>query len=302
LRGFFIMYQEDFITYLKTEKRYSAHTIKAYQTDLLGFTDYLTTTYETDDPGAVTSPMIRSFVVELMEEGLHPKTVNRKLSTIKSFYRYLRKTGKLTVNPAATINSVKTPKVLVSTVSEPAMEDLFNDGYFKDDLGGARARGIIELLYATGMRRAELIELKKEAIDFSNALVRVSGKRNKTRIVPVTPAALHALRNYLEHPDRKDAKQPYIFLTDKGEKLYPKLVYNIVKRYLSYVTTLRKKSPHVLRHTYATHLLNNGADMNDIKELMGHASLSATQVYTHNSFEQLKSVYNQSHPREDKNE
>jgi integrase/recombinase XerC len=152
------------------------------------------------------------------------------------------------------------------------------------------------------MRRAELIELKTDAVDFGNALIRVTGKRNKTRIIPLTRSAIDSLKAYLQHPERKENNAPYLFLTNKGKKLYPKLVYNTVKRYLSYVTTLNKKSPHVLRHTYATHLLNKGADMNDIKELMGHANLSATQVYTQNSFEQLKSVYNQSHPREDKND
>jgi integrase/recombinase XerC len=296
------MYLEAFITYLSTEKRYSPHTVQAYKTDLLAFIDYLSVTYEVDQPQLVAPVMIRSYIVELMEAGFDPKTVNRKLSSTKSYFKYLRKTERIKVNPAATINAVKTKKVLVSALSEFEMQDLLDEGYFENDLNGCRSRAIIELLYATGMRRAELIELKYDTIDFANKLIRVTGKRNKTRIIPLTQSALAALEQYLSHPDRAASVEAYLFVTDKGKKLYPELVYNTVKRYLSFVTTLNKKSPHVLRHTYATHLLNNGADMNDIKELMGHANLSATQVYTHNSFEQLKSVYNQTHPREDKNE
>ena len=294
------MQLDQFLTYLTTEKRYSAHTVTAYRTDIVSFLNFLEKEFEVFVEKDVTPVMIRSFIVNLMEQGMHPKSVNRKISSVKAYFKYLRKRELLQSNPTATIKSVKTPKVLVQTVSEDEILSLLDQGYFNDNPEGYRSRAIIELLYATGMRRAELIDLKLEHLDRKGSTLRVTGKRNKTRIVPVPQPALEAIEFYLEQRGTNTENEAYLFLTDKGKKLYPALVYNTVKRYLSYVSTLKKKSPHVLRHTFATHLLNKGADMNDIKELLGHSNLSATQVYTHNSFEKLKSVYNQSHPREAK--
>lgn len=291
-----------FYTYLQVEKRYSVHTITAYKNDLTQFEDYLATAFDIDDVKDVTFAVVRSFVVYLMEQGLEPKSVNRKLSSVKSFFKYLRKVGVLEVNPAAKIQTVKTAKRLVKTV---AQSDLLNllDGqdYFSNDLKGCRAKAIIELLYATGIRRSELMSLKLADVDFSAYTVKVLGKRNKVRLVPFPKEVEKTLKAYQQLQPRNQTSPALFFLTDKGKKLYPKLVYDVVNRYLSYVTTVDKKSPHILRHSYATHLLNKGADVNDIKELLGHANLSATQVYTHNAIEKLKTEYNQTHPREQKN-
>ena len=295
------MHIEKFIQYITNERRYSPHTVLAYKTDLEVFESYMLTTYEITSPSELTVTMLRSFVMEQMETGLNPKSVNRKISSIKAYIRYMRKEGVININPAATLKSIKTPKTLVSALSEDEISDLLNNDFFDKSPQGLRARAMIELMYATGVRRSELINLKLSALDLGQKTIRVIGKRNKERLIPLTDASIEAITGYLSiRPSwQSDA---FLFLTDKGKKLYPELVYATVKRYLSYVSSLQKKSPHVLRHTFATHLLNKGADMNDIKELMGHANLSATQVYTHNSFEQLKSVYNQSHPREAQSE
>ena len=295
------MHIEKFIQYITNERRYSPHTVLAYKTDLEVFASYMLSTYEITSPSELTVTLLRSFVMEQMETGLNPKSVNRKISSIKAYIRYMRKEGVININPAATLKSIKTPKTLVSALSEDEISDLLNNDFFDKSPQGLRARAMIELMYATGVRRSELINLKLSALDLGQKTIRVIGKRNKERLIPLTDASIEAITGYLSiRPSwQSDA---FLFLTDKGKKLYPELVYATVKRYLSYVSSLQKKSPHVLRHTFATHLLNKGADMNDIKELMGHANLSATQVYTHNSFEQLKSVYNQSHPREAQSE
>ena len=295
------MLYDKFYTYLSVEKRFSQHTVTAYKTDLEQFKDFLATTYETENLKEVSFPVMRSYVVELMEQGLEPKTVNRKLSAIKSFFKFLRKTGDLDANPAAQIQAVKTPKRLVTTVAEEDLGALLDqDSYFEDTLKGWRSRAIIELLYATGMRRSELINVLQADVDFVNGTVKVIGKRNKARLIPFPKDIEQTLSKYTTLQPRNPSSPPLFFLTDKGKKLYPKLVYDVVNRYLSYVTTVDQKSPHILRHSYATHLLNKGADVNDIKELLGHANLSATQIYTHNSIDKLKTEYNQTHPREDK--
>ncbi len=292
-----------FINYLLTEKRFSAHTVTAYKNDLEQFASFLNTTFEVDNYKEVSFTMVRTYVVELMEKEYHPKSVNRKVSSIKSFFKYLRKIGEVEVNPASKLQAVKTPKRLVKTVAASEMETLLNNQeLFTEDLKGARAKAIIELLYATGIRRSELISLKLTDVDFVTNTIKVLGKRNKTRIVPRPHGLMPILEKYMHLQPRLGSVHTTFFLTDKGKIMYPKLVYDVVNAYLSLVTTIDKKSPHILRHTYATHLLNNGADVNDIKELLGHSSLSATQVYTHNSFEKLKTEYNQAHPRERKNQ
>lgn len=297
------MQLDSFLTYLSSERRYSSHTIIAYKTDIEAFEVFLNQDFEVDTPDAVTPVMIRSYVVHLMAQGSNPKTVNRKISAIKAYFRFLSRSGRLQSNPSSTIKTLKTPRPLVQTVSAAEMDSLLSSAYFEDTVEGRRSHAIIELLYATGIRRAEIINLKVSQFDAANNTLRVTGKRNKTRIVPVSRPAADAIAQYLRvRNDAISAQSEYLFITEKGEKLYPALVYNTVNRYLSLVSTLKKKSPHVLRHSFATHLLNNGADLNDIKELLGHANLSATQVYTHNSFEKLKSVYNQSHPREAKSD
>ena len=290
-----------YYTYLSFEKRFSPHTVNAYKTDLTQFKAFLARVYEVDDLKSVSFPMLRSFVVDLMEQGLEAKSVNRKLSAVKSFFKYLRKIGVLNANPAAKIQAIKTPKRLVATVAEDDLNKLLDqDDYFQNDLNGWRSKAIIELLYATGMRRSELINLKREDVDFGHSTVKVIGKRNKARLIPFPKEVEQTLSRYTQLQSRHQDSPQLFFLTNKGKKLYPKLVYNTVKHYLGFVTTVEQKSPHILRHSYATHLLNKGADVNDIKELLGHANLGATQVYTHNSIEKLKSEYNQTHPREHK--
>jgi len=236
-----------------------------------------------------------------MESGLAPRSVNRKISTIKSFYKYLRKMGVVEQNPAARIQAVKTPKRLVQTVAADDLNDLLTNDLFDDNYNGLLAKTIIELLYGTGLRRSEVIQLPLAAVDFGNKSIRVTGKGNKTRIVPLASVTVQALKKYAEARKNTGTTANTFFVTQTGKKIYPSLVYNAVNTYLSLVTTIGKKSPHILRHSYATHLLDGGADVNEIKELLGHASLSATQVYTHNSVEKLKQAYNQSHPREAKN-
>lgn len=237
--------------------------------------------------------------MELMETGHTARTTNRKISSLKTYFRYLLKEGVVTVNP---LNKVLTPKLekrLPVFVNNKQMDHLLDDIEFGDDFSGFRNQVIIETFYSTGARLSELINLKVTDVDVAQRTMRVLGKRNKERIIPLNPAYCDLLDNYLKARDDEfpGDRSGWVFLTDKGNKAYSRMVYRIVNRFLSMVTTSDKKSPHVLRHTFATHMLNQGADLNAIKELLGHANLSATEVYTHNTFEKLKSVYKQAHPR-----
>lgn len=296
------MLVQNFIDYLHYQKRYSAHTLKAYQADLTEFEVYLLTFYETQEWEKVTHHMVRSWIIHLMEEGVVPRTVNRKLSSLKSFYKYLAKEGKVQANPMAKVTAPKQSKKLLRVVSEKDITNLLDTIIFPDTYWGHTEKMVIETFYQTGMRLSELINLKES--DFSNdeRRLRVLGKRNKERLIPLSDSFADQLKHYLdnEKEQRLLNTDGYLFVTDKGNKLYPKLVYNTVNSYLSLVSGVEKKSPHVLRHSFATHMLNRGADLNSIKELLGHSNLSATQVYTHNSIDQLKQLYNQAHPRGDK--
>jgi len=242
---------------------------------------------------------IRNWIVELMESGNTARTANRKISALKTYFKYLLKEGIITVNPVAKVLTPKSDKKLPVFVNENQMNHLLDDIEFGDDFSGFRNRLIIETFYNTGARLSELISLKVTDVDFSQQVMKVLGKRNKERIIPLSSSFSDLLEKYSR---TREATFPndgneWLFLTGAGKKLYPRLVYRIVNRFLSLVTTLDKKSPHILRHTFATHILNQGADLNAIKELLGHANLSATEVYTHNTFEKLKSVYKQAHPR-----
>lgn len=294
------MQREKFIQYIRFEKRYSPHTVKAYSGDLDEFFDYLKTTYHVTDIIEVDYQMIRSWLVSLMDASVKARSVNRKLSSLKSFYRFLIKEGVVKANPMSRIISPKTPKILPVYVEKENIDQLLDKVDFGNDYEGVRNRLVIELLYATGMRLSELINLKDFDIDFHSKTLKVLGKRNKERIIPFGDRINKLVDEYIDlkqNTYRIVHHDNYLLLTEKGEKMYPKLIYRIVRHYLSLVTTLTKKSPHVIRHTFATHLLNNGADLNAIKELLGHANLSATQVYTHNTVEKLKKVYKQAHPR-----
>ncbi|MEI7664303.1 MAG: tyrosine-type recombinase/integrase [Bacteroidota bacterium] len=289
--------KERFLAYIQYEKRYSPNTVTAYQTDLEQFYDYLQLQYAVNDILEVNHPMIRSWLVYLMEHEVGPRSVGRKLTTLKSFYRYLIREGVVEENPMRRITPPKVPKRLPVFVERDKMEMLFDHINFGDGYPGMRNRLIVEMFYSTGMRLTELVNLKETDIDFHHDTIKVLGKRNKERLIPFSNKFEGGLQAYIDEKGKSFGDAGDLFLTDRGRKIYPKMVYRIVTTYLGAVTTMEKKSPHVLRHTFATHLLNNGAELNAVKELLGHASLSATQVYTHNTIDKLKRIYKQAHPK-----
>jgi integrase/recombinase XerC len=285
-----------FLDFLKFEKRASVHTVKSYETDLDQFQKYLLFQYECTAPESAQSPMLRSWVVSLMEEGLNPSSVNRKIASLRAYYGYLRRKNLIAKDPTKVLSSLKTRKKLPAFIEEKSMEMLFDEGTFSEDFAGLRDRVILELLYGTGIRLAELIDLETKNLDLAGRTIRVFGKRSKERIVPIPGSLVELLTQYLEQRAPAD-NITNLIITDSGNAAYPVFVQRTVKKYLSAVTTLAQRSPHVLRHTYATHLLNRGADLNAIKELLGHANLAATQIYTHNSIEKLKKTHEQAHPK-----
>lgn len=297
---------DDFSNYLSYEKHFSPHTITAYTKDLRQFETYLKDQFETEELKLISHQMIRSWLVELMNDNLTSRSVGRKLSTLKTFYKYLLKEGIVEVNPLAKVQPPKMEKRLPVFVEEMPMQRLLDEKgtdiegnviEFGVDYKGCRNKLLIMLFYSTGIRLSELIGLRQHDIDFYRQTIKVLGKRNKERIIPITRELSSEIADFIELKQSRGMQDQFLLLTDKGEKMYPKLVYNIVKAYLTKVTSIEKRSPHVLRHTFATHLLNKGADLNAIKELLGHASLAATQVYTHNSIDRLKSIYKNKHPR-----
>lgn len=291
-----------FLQYLEFEKRASKHTVLAYSNDLEQFRNFLHEEYQEEDITTVKYLEIRTWLAALMEQGLSPRSVNRKKTALQSFFRFLLKEGKIAENPMKRVISPKTSKRLPVYVEEHSLEELFLqiESNSNPDFTSMRNRLVLEMFYATGMRLSELVQLKDSDIDRLGMTIRILGKRNKERIVPIGPSLATLIEMYLQEKKKlfvnlQDAG--YFFLTDKGKKIYQKLAYRVVNDYLSTITTLEKKSPHVLRHTFATHMLNKGADLNAIKELLGHANLSATQVYTHNTIEKLKNIYKQAHPK-----
>ena len=290
--------KESFMQYLKTEKRYSPHTVESYSNDLDQFSVFLTTLGQSDDPAEVSSHDIRAWIVDLIESGKSTVTVHRKISCLRVFFKYMRKEGFMQGDPMQKVALPRKEKKLPAFIEEKTMDKLLDEDNFGDDFAGVRNKVMVEMLYLTGMRRAELIGLKDSDVDLANSEVRVTGKRDKQRIIPLVKSFIVRLEDYIvKRNEAVERDGEWFFVTDKGNKLYDKFVYNNIKRYLSAVTTAEKKSPHTLRHSFATHMLNKGADLNSIKELLGHANLSATQVYTHNTFEKLKKVYKQAHPR-----
>jgi integrase/recombinase XerC len=288
---------QHFLDYLKFEKRYSQHTIIAYQNDLEQFFAYLNSQFEGVALPEISAGMIRSWLAELKEEKITPKSINRKISALKSFFKYQLKTGKVTKTPMTTVVAPKIGKRLPAFVQEQQLDTLFRHVEFSDDWAGRTQRLVLELFYATGMRLSELIHLKVTQLDPAYSQIKVLGKGNKERIVPVAATLMQQLKHYVEEKPPEHAATPHVFITDKGKPLQPRAVYQFVKDKLSLVTTSQKKSPHILRHSFATHLMNNGADLNAVKELLGHSSLAATQVYTHNTIEKLKEVFKKAHPK-----
>lgn len=290
---------EDFFSYLDLQRKYSEHTILAYQGDLQQFQAFLSDRYSECGLLDVHQPIIRTWVVSLMEEGVSRLTIKRKVSALRSFYRYALKRGLVELNPASNLVLPKPPQSVLRVPKEEEMEQLWRNFPREEGYWGTTQGLIMEVLYETGIRRAELIDLELGSLR-SGPAIKVFGKRKKERIIPISERLASDLRGYIENQRSQvltEESGEFLFLSAKGKKLYPKLVYNLVNTYLSYVSGIDKKSPHSLRHAFATHLLNQGADINTVKELLGHSSLAATQVYTHNSIEHLKSMYNHAHPR-----
>ena len=288
------MLQNKFITYLSTEKRFSEHTIKSYTTDLKQFTSFLSSEFQIiDEVYEISFQIIRTWIASLLEKGINPRSVNRKISTLKTYFKFLIREGELIENPMMKVVAPKSKKRLPVFIEEDQIASLLNEVQFEEGFVGQRNKLIIELFYVTGIRLSELINIKISDVDFNNQSIKVLGKRNKERIIPLSSNVINDLNLFI----KSNKQNKYLFTNLEGDKLYNKLVYRLVNKYIGEISSVNKKSPHILRHTFATHMLNNGADINAIKELLGHANLSATQVYTHNTIEKLKTVYKQAHPR-----
>lgn len=299
------MFIDRFISYLQFEKRYSPHTVIAYRKDLQQYSDYLA--LNELDFAEVRHQHLRSWMVELLDSGMEPKTIHRKLSTLRSYYKFLIRERLAANNPILQIKPPRIPKRLPVVIEDSKMNALLDGGtgssegfsVFPGGFSGLQHRLILELLFGTGMRLAELVSLKEEDINVYESAIKVLGKRNKERIIPVNAGLLALIREYTELKNAQEIcnKTSVLIVTKDGKPVYPKLIYRVVRTYISFISSHNKRSPHVLRHSFATSLLNRGADINAIKELLGHASLAATQVYTHNSSERLKSIYKQAHPK-----
>jgi len=287
-----------FLDHLRFEKRFSPHTLTSYETDLRQLQEFLKREYDGMAIEESTHEVLRSWIVEMVEHERNPKTINRKISAVKSFFKWGIKHRNFKTDPTLKIVLPKISKRLPVYIEESQMDTLLDYSVFPNSYEGKRDELIIELFYQSGIRSAELINIKKRDINYANQTLKVLGKRNKERIIPVGEKIAEKISSFSQIAVKSEKCDggDYLFLTSRGCKLYPKLVYRIVNNYLSKVSALRKKSPHVLRHSFATHMLNRGADLNAIKELLGHASLAATQVYTHNSIEKLKEIHRKSHP------
>jgi integrase/recombinase XerC len=291
-------YVQSFLNYIEYERRYSKHTIESYANDLEQFGLYLKSEYDKDETELASHLEIRSWIVQMMEHKISPRSINRKLSTLKSFFKFLMRKGVVKKSPLSKVLAPKTSKRLPVFVEKAGIERLLTDIEFPEGFVGVRDKMIVDLLYNTGMRRSELNNLKETDIDSYNSQIKVLGKGNKERIIPIQPQLRAAIREYIDLKNQNIAMPSvYLFVNHEGKLLNPSHIYQIVKKYLNLITTIDKKSPHVLRHTFATHLMNNGADINAVKELLGHASLAATQVYTHNTIDKLKNIYKQAHPK-----
>lgn len=291
------LHTQPFIDYLRFEKRYSRHTIVAYETDLDQFFSFISAEFDVTTIDGITAVIIRSWLASLKAVKISPKSINRKISTLKSFFRHLLKTGTIVQSPMATVVSPKMNKRLPAFVEEKSTETLFTEPIFDNSWKGRTDELILLLFYNTGMRLSELVSLKESQIDKSYCQIKVLGKGNKERIIPISKDLLEKIILYKSQKPEKLTDVPELLVNAKGRPLYTKYLYNTVKKYLTLVTTLEKKSPHILRHTFATHLMNHGADLNAVKELLGHSSLAATQIYTHNTIEKLKDIYKKAHPK-----
>lgn len=288
---------KDFLNYLEAERRFSKNTTLAYSNDLNQFFEFVFSNYENINPNQIQSNHIRAWISFLFSNKISAKAIRRKISSLKSYFKYLLLKGEIDINPCLKLISPKVPKRLPEFISENQMHSLLEVNQFGTDFIGIRTRLIIEFFYNLGIRRAELMGIQIGNINFYKLELKVLGKRNKERIIPFSENILPILNEYLEK--RKDfaAQNDFLFISEKGKAISESAIYNCVKKHLTGLVSNNRKSPHVLRHTFATHLINSGADINAVKELLGHSSLAATQVYTHNSVEKLKKVYKSAHPR-----
>lgn len=292
------MFIERFIRYLQFEKRFSPNTVTAYKKDLYQFSEFINSIEP--DLLSISHQQVRMWIVSLMDNGIEPKSINRKISSLRSFYKFLQREGLINSSPMLQVKAPKIPKRLPVVITEQKMDSLLDaENVFSDDFEGIRNRLILELLYGTGMRLAELVSLSDQDVNIYEKQIKVLGKRNKERIIPINKVLANLISDYqkLRNNQNFNAKAISLIVTNEGKAAYPKFIYRVVNSILSFISTQDKKSPHILRHSFATTLLNRGADLNAIKELLGHSSLAATQVYTHNSVEKLKSIYKQAHPK-----
>jgi integrase/recombinase XerC len=290
---------QPFIDYLKFEKRYSEHTIRSYHDDLIQFFEFIQNQFGNISLPEISSPFVRSWFASLKEQKLTAKSINRKISSLKSFFKYQMRVGLLEQTPMSNIISPKVSKRLPVYVEQNDIHTLFSYIEFPDDWKGQTDKLLLIIFYNTGMRLSELVNIRENQIDYSNRSIKVLGKGNKERIIPLSPELVNQIKKYHNNKRKQLEKfdSAFLLVNEKGKKLYTKYVYLAVKKYLTAITTIDKKSPHVLRHTFATHLTNSGADLNSVKELLGHSSLAATQVYTHNTIEKLKDIYKKAHPK-----
>jgi len=291
---------DSFLEYLLLEKKYSSHTIKAYESDLISLQDFCRLNFDQENISHVNYSQIRSWIVLLVDQKLSNRSINRKVSSLKSFYKYLQKIKLIDINPLANHKVLKTSKKIQIPFSSSEVNTVLSSFSIDHSFEASRDRLIVELFYSTGMRRAELINLRVNSVNFAEKQIKVIGKRNKERLIPLLPSVIKSLQSYIKKRELINSSDSFLFVTQKGNKVYETLVYRVINNYFSKVSSKLKKSPHILRHSFATHLLNEGADLNSVKELLGHSSLASTQVYTHNSLEQLKKVYKQAHPRSTK--
>ncbi|APZ46630.1 integrase [Polaribacter reichenbachii] len=291
---------DSFLEYLSLEKKYAHNTVTAYKNDLISFRDFLEIEFNQENLSEVHYNQIRTWIVSLVNLKISNRSINRKVSSLKSFYKYLQKTHHIEINPLSKHKALKVEKKIQVPFNSKEINEVINLVSDQSDFTSVRNRLIVELFYSTGIRRIELINIKERDINLSDSTIKVLGKRNKERYIPLLKSVSQTLIQYLRLKQEFSVGIEELFITEKGNKIYENLVYRIINSYFSRVSSKEKKSPHILRHSFATHLLNEGADLNSVKELLGHSSLASTQVYTHNSLETIKRVYNQAHPRSNK--
>lgn len=288
---------KSFFDYLEIEKKYSSNTIEAYRNDLNVFAGFLIDEFEVNNINNTSYSYIRSWIVDLVNKGISNRSINRKITSLNSYFKFLLKIDLINENPLTNHKALKTQKKIQLPFSENEMVNVLDIDNYEDNFTGVRDRLIIDLFYTTGIRRIELIQLMISDLNINNKYIKVLGKRNKERIIPLIDSTINILNKYLSYRDELKSDETFLFITSKGKPVYEKLIYRIINKYFDTISTKVKKSPHIIRHSFATHLLNNGADLNSVKDLLGHSSLAATQVYTNRSIDEIKKVFAKSHPR-----